>query len=318
MDEFALIRQNFAKAIINDSVALGIGDDCALLIPPAGKQLAVSMDTLVEGTHFPKGAPAKRIATRALATALSDLAAMGAEPLWFTLGLTLPNANQQWVGDFCDGLLEFADTHQCTLVGGDITRGPLTITVQVHGSITPGQALCRSGAQPDDIIYVTGSLGDGAAALAVLQQNITVRKAAQDYLVDRFYKPTPRIKEGRLLSTIAHAGIDISDGLYADLSHICQASGVGALIDVNRIPLSPYWGNKVSRDKALAWAISGGDDYELCVTVPRTQVATLETWIKSDRINATAIGKITHKPEIYMVNKGKTMAFDIEGYKHFE
>lgn len=318
MDEFALIRQNFAKAIINDTVALGIGDDCALLVPPAGKQLAVSMDTLVQGTHFPEGAAAKRIATRALATALSDLAAMGAEPLWCTLGLTLPTADAQWVSDFCEGFLDFAGTHQCLLVGGDVTRGPLTVTVQVHGSVTPGKALRRSGAQPDDIVYVTGSLGDGAAALAVLQQSITVRKTAQDYLVNRFYKPTPRIKEGLLLTSIAHAAIDISDGLYADLNHICQASGVGAMIDVNRIPLSEHWSGNISRDKALAWAIGGGDDYELCFTVARKHVPTLEDWIKNGRIKATAIGKITHKPEIYMVNKGKAMAFDIEGYKHFE
>ena len=317
MDEFALIRQYFAKATQNESVALGIGDDCALLIPPVGKRLAVSMDTLVEGVHFPVGAPAKDIATRALATALSDLAAMAAEPLWFTLGLTLPAANEAWISDFCDSLLALANTHQCCLVGGDLTRGPLTLTVQVHGAVEQGQALRRSGAKPDDIIYVTGNLGDGAAALAVLQQKITLRKNAQDYLYQRFYNPTPRLREGQLLASLAHSAIDISDGLYADLTHICQASAVGAMVDVNRLPISEHWCKNVSREQALTWAISGGDDYELCFTVPRSQTPLLETWIKSGRINATAIGKITHKPEVYMVNNGKAMALATEGYKHF-
>jgi thiamine-monophosphate kinase len=318
MDEFTLIRRNFAKAIVNESVELGIGDDCALLIPPPGKLLAVSMDTMVAGSHFPEEAPAKLIATRALATALSDLAAMGAEPLWFTLGLTLPVADQEWVSEFCDGLLQFSDVHQCVLVGGDITRGPLTITVQVHGAIEPGKALKRSGAQPDDIIYVTGSLGDGAAALAMLLQQFTVRKTSQNYLNERFYRPTPRLREGQMLAGTASAAIDISDGLFADLGHICHASGVGAMVNVNRLPLSEHWRSSVSLDQALSWAITGGDDYELCFTVPRNNVTKVEDWIREERLIATAIGKITEKPEIYMINKGKAMEFDMEGYKHFD
>ena len=318
MNEFALIRQHFAKAIVNDDVALGIGDDCALLIPPIGKHLAVSMDTLVAGTHFPEGMAARHIATRALATALSDLAAMGAEPLWFTLGLTLPKADNEWVSEFCEGLLHFADTHNCALVGGDITRGPLTITVQVHGATAPNKALRRSGAKPDDIIYVTGSLGDGAAALAVLQQKFTVRRSSQDYLQQRFYRPTPRLIEGQLLVDIASAAIDISDGLHADLGHICDASGVGAMVNVNRLPMSDHWRSSVSLDKALDWAVSGGDDYELCFTVPRDKISTLEDWVRQGRLQATAIGKITASTGIFMVNNGKTLEFDVEGYKHFD
>ena len=318
MDEFTLIRQNFAKAIVNDNVALGIGDDCALLIPPPGKHLAVSMDTMVAGVHFPEEAPAKLIARRALATALSDLAAMGAEPLWFTLGLTLPVADQTWVGEFCDGLLQLSDIHQCVLVGGDITRGPLTITIQVHGAVEPRKALRRSGAEPDDIIYVTGYLGDGAAALAMLLQEFTVRKTSQNYLNERFYQPTPRLREGQMLAGVASAAIDISDGLYADLGHICHASGVGAMVNVNRLPLSDHWRSSVSLDQALSWAITGGDDYELCFTVPRDRVAGIEDWIRQERLQATAIGKITEKTEIYMINKGKAMEFDTEGYKHFD
>ncbi|HEY7772570.1 MAG TPA: thiamine-phosphate kinase [Marinagarivorans sp.] len=318
MDEFALIRQHFAKAIVSSDVALGIGDDCALLIPPPNKQLAVSMDTLVAGTHFLEGTAARHLATRALATALSDLAAMGAEPLWFTLGLTLPSADHDWVGEFCESLLNFADEHHCHLVGGDITRGPLTITVQVHGAVDASKAMRRSGAKPDDIIYVTGTLGDGAAALAVLTQNFTVRRSSQEYLQQRFYRPTPRLREGQMLASIASAAIDISDGLYADLGHICHASGVGAMINVNRLPMSEHWRSSVSLDKALTWAISGGDDYELCFTVPRDYINTLEQWIRQERIQATAIGKITANTDILMVNKGKAMEIDVEGYKHFD
>ena len=318
MDGFALIRQYFAKATLNESVALGIGDDCAVLIPPVGKRLAVSLDTLVEGVHFPVATPAKHIATRALNTALSDLAAMGAEPLWVTMGLTLPRAESSWVEAFCASFLNECDNYGCCLVGGDLTRGPLTISVQVHGAVEPTRHLRRSGARPDDVIYVTGSLGDGAAALAVLQQKITLRKSAQEYLLQRFYRPTPRITEAQHLLGLAHSAIDISDGLLADLGHICEASGVGALIDVNRIPMSAHWRDKVSFDQALAWAVAGGDDYELCFTVPRANTPALDALIGAGQINAVAIGKVSAKPGVQLVNKGKVVAFDLQGYNHFE
>lgn len=318
MDEFTLIRQCFARAASDHSVALGIGDDCALLTVPPGQQLAISMDTLVEGTHFLAGTAPEHIASRALATAISDLAAMGAKPLWFTLGLTLPAVDNDWLRAFSDSLLRYAEQWGCNLVGGDTTRGPLAITVQVHGAVTPEQALRRSGAQAGDVIYVTGNLGDGAAALALLQNKLTLRKHAQDYLKSRFYCPTPQLEAGQLLAGVASSAIDISDGLYADLGHICHASGVGARVDVNRLPLSDFWCHSVSRDQALAWAISGGDDYQLCFTVPSAHTATIDQWLREGRLAATAIGKITENTDLLMVNKGKAMDFDFTGYQHFE
>lgn len=318
MDEFTLIRQCFASAASDASVALGIGDDCALLTLPAGQQLAISMDTLVEGTHFLVGTAPEHIASRALATAISDLAAMGAKPLWFTLGLTLPDADAEWLRAFSESLLNHAKRWGCSLVGGDTTRGPLSITVQVHGAVEPRKALKRSGAKSGDVIYVTGHLGDGAAALALLQHKLTLRKPAQDYLKARFYRPRPQLEAGQLLAGIASSAIDISDGLYADLGHICHASGVGARVDVNRLPLSEYWRDSVSRDQALAWAISGGDDYQLCFTVPEAHIATIEQWQREGKLQATAIGKITESTDILMVNKGKAMDFDFTGFQHFE
>lgn len=318
MDEFALIRQHFAKSLMREDVLLGIGDDCALLSVPEGQTLAVSLDTLVEGTHFPPQTAPKHIATRALTTAMSDLAAMGVEPLWLTLGLTLPEATEDWVSEFCESFLSTAERFQCALVGGDLTRGPLNVTVQVHGVVPVGQALKRSGALPDDIIYVTGTLGDGAAGLAVLQSNLTLRKTAQDYLRSRFYNPEPRLQEGIKLRGLASAAIDISDGLVADLTHICDASGVGAMVDIARLPISEHWRDSVGRDKSTAWALAGGDDYQLCFTAPRKHAVTIEKWIEAGELDATPIGKITQKTDILMVNQGKVMAFELSGYKHFD
>lgn len=321
MDEFSLIRQYFAKATQHKSVALGIGDDCAVLIPPKGKHLAVSLDTLVEGVHFPVATPAKHIATRALNTALSDLAAMGAEPLWVTMGLTLPHAEQDWVAEFCASFLSECDHYGCCLVGGDLTRGPLTISVQVHGTVVPDQVLRRSGARPDDIIYVTGNLGDGAAGLALIQHKITLPKSAQEYLLQRFYRPTPRITEAQHLLGLAHSAIDISDGLVADLGHLCAASGVGAVIDASGIPTSEHWHKHVSTDQTMRWALTGGDDYELCFTVPSERAPAIEALVEKGLINAIAIGNIVEKTGVHVLNKSlhkdNVMVLDSLGYNHF-
>lgn len=317
MDEFGLINTYFARAQVSGDVLLGIGDDCAIVQPPAGRHLVMSIDTMVEGVHFPKDTSAERIGVRVMCAALSDLAAMGARPHWFTLALTLPQADPDWVAGFADGLLSIANRHECCLIGGDTTRGPLCISVQVHGSIEPGRALRRSGARPDDIIYVTGNLGDGAAALAVIQKKMTVSPGVYSYLLKRFYAPTPRLFEGEMLLGIASSAIDISDGLYADLGKICEASAAGALVDVSRLPISDLWRNLTDEDKCLNWALSGGDDYQLCFTVPREQVGKVEAWIKEGRITATAIGKITHKPGLVLVKNGKPFEPSRKGYNHF-
>jgi thiamine-monophosphate kinase len=317
VDEFGLINTYFARAQLSSDVLLGIGDDCAIVQPPQGRHLVMSIDTMVDGVHFPKGTTAERVGVRVMCAALSDLAAMGARPHWFTLALTLPEADPDWVAGFADGLLSMANRHECSLIGGDTTRGPLCISVQVHGSVEPGRALRRSGARPDDIIYVTGNLGDGAAALAVIQKKMTVSPGVFSYLLKRFYAPTPRLVEGEMLVGTASAVIDISDGLYADLGKICESSGVGALVDVCRLPISDLWRNLTDEDKRLGWALTGGDDYQLCFTVPREQVGKLEAWIKEGRIVATAIGKITNKQDLVLVKNGKPFELAHKGYNHF-
>lgn len=317
MDEFGLIQRYFACAQVGSDVLLGIGDDCAVVQPPADRHLVMSIDTMVEGVHFPVATQPERIGARVMCGALSDLAAMGARPHWFTLALTLPEANADWVSHFSDGVFSIAKLHECCLIGGDTTRGPLCISVQVHGSVKPGYALRRSGARPDDIIYVTGNLGDGAAALAVFNKELTVNAGANAYLHKRFFAPTPRILEGELLATVASAAIDVSDGLSADLSKICEASAAGAVVDVSRLPISTLWRDYTNEGKRLAWALSGGDDYQLCFTVPREHVAQVQRWISEGKLLATAIGKITPKSGLVLTKNGKAYVPESKGYNHF-
>lgn len=318
MDEFAIIQKYFFNAPQSADVSAGIGDDCAVVQLPEGCHLAMSIDTMVDGVHFPVDTTPDRIGARAMSGALSDLAAMGATPLWFTLALTLPKADSDWLESFTEGLLAIANRHECCLIGGDTTRGPLSITIQVHGSVKPGKALQRSGAQPDDIIYVTGNLGDGAAALAVLNKEMTVSPGVFSYLLKRFFAPTPKISEGKMLVDVATSAIDISDGLYADLTKVCNSSGVGAIVDVTRLPISEHWRDYTSEDQRLAWALGGGDDYQLCFTVPRKHVGLLDEWIKTGTIVATPIGKITNSQEVVLAKKGKTYNLINKGYDHFE
>ena len=319
MDEFQLIRRYFTRAGGSaNSVELGIGDDCALLTVPAGQQLAVSIDTVVAGVHFPVDTPARHVATRALCTALSDLAAMGAQPLWITLALTLPKAEATWLADFSHGLFDVMDEFNLALVGGDTTKGPLTVSIQVHGALPYGQALRRSGARAGDSVYVTGTLGDGAAALALIRQQLTVSPAATDYLLRRFYRPQPQIIQGQKLLDIASSCIDISDGLLADLGHVCAASGVGAQIDVSRLPIADGWRLSVGSRQGEEWALTGGDDYQLCFTVPQERQAQVNDLVTNAQLDATAIGTIKAEPGITLVKDGATLVAESKGYNHFD
>ncbi len=320
MNEFALIRQYFTHAsntTEHNGVALGIGDDCALLDLPPGHQLAVSLDTLVEGVHFPSGMAPQHIASRAFTTALSDLAAMGAKPLWVTLGLTLPEANEAWIQAFSQSFISIAQRYNCALVGGDTTRGPLTVTVQVHGAVEASKAIRRSGACMGDTVYVTGSLGDGAASLAYLQNRLIIDAAAQQYLEQCFHQPSARIDEGLLLAGIASAAIDVSDGLYADLEHICMASQVGAKLHLEQIPCSSHWRKHVSREQAIEWIMAGGDDYELCFTVPPENVFQVDNCIQDGVLCAAAIGEISAVDGIQLCENGTPVTLDCQGYQHF-
>ena len=317
MDEFSLIQKYFSRGHISNDVIVGIGDDCAIVEPPVGRQLVMSIDTQVAGVHFPMDAEPGQIGARALCTALSDLAAMGATAHWFTLALTLPDADPDWLSGFSDGMMAVANQHGCCLIGGDTTRGPLCISIQVHGSVPSGGALQRSSAAPEDIIFVTGHLGDGAAALAVIEKKLTVGPAAFEYLINRFYNPIPRLREGVLLLGTATAAIDISDGVLADVRKICEASGVGAVVDVNRLPVSERWRDGVNEDKRREWALAGGDDYELCFTVPRASLHVVDTWIRKHKIVATPIGKMTNRQGVVLMKDGKNYELQKEGFDHF-
>jgi thiamine-monophosphate kinase len=261
VDEFGLIARYFAAGFpARRDVRLGVGDDAALCLPPPGMELAIAIDTLVAGVHFPLSTAPADIGYKALAVNLSDLAAMAAEPAWFTLALTCPQADPAWLAEFSHGLRQAAELGGVALIGGDTTRGPLSVTVQITGFAPPGQALRRNGARPGDGIYVTGTLGDAGLAL----RGVLAGTPVAPELLQRLNRPTPRIQEALALRGIATSAIDISDGLLADLGHILEASGVGANVRLAQIPLSP-----VMRE-AGAWelALSAGDDYELCFTAP--------------------------------------------------
>jgi len=318
LSEFSLIQRYFETlSSQRNDVLLGIGDDCALLQCPADMLIAVSIDTLVENIHFFADVDPEHLGYKSLAVGLSDLAAMGAQPAWFTLALTLPEVNENWLKGFSQGLATLAKEHNIQLVGGDTTRGPLTISIQVHGFVRPENALRRSGAYIGDLIYVTGTLGDAGAALQLhLQQwnNSLLNVEDKTYLRQRLEKPTPRLEIGQQLVGLASAAIDISDGLLADLGHILDKSGVGARLDLAKLPLSLAM-SKVDRTTAERFALQSGDDYELCFTVPPQYFSQIEQRFKDQ---CTLIGTITDDDGIYFIdNNDALIALKGTGYEHF-
>ncbi|MDP3845198.1 MAG: thiamine-phosphate kinase [Pseudomonas sp.] len=279
MNEFALIRQYFAAAPCAQAaagVALGIGDDCALLDFPAGEQLAISTDTLVAGVHFPDSCDPYLLGQRGLAVAASDLAAMGATPLAFTLALTLPAATPEWLQGFAQGLNQMAQSCNLALIGGDTTRGPLSLTVTVFGRLPAGQALCRSGAQVGDLLCVGGALGDGAGALPLVLGQRQVADELAAPLLARFWSPQPQLALGQALRGKATAALDISDGLLADCGHIATASKVALRIELERLPLSPALLALLDKPAAQQCALAGGDDYVLAFTLPAAHLPALQ------------------------------------------
>ena len=317
MNEFELIDRFFRNTPTTENVVCGVGDDAAILRLPQNTQLVVSVDALVADVHFPATAQADLIAERALRVSLSDLAAMGAEPLWFTLALTLPDADAAWLEKFSAGLFRAAKHYGCDLVGGDTTKGPLTISVQVMGAVATGGALLRSGAREGDSVYVTGCLGDGAAALSVIKNELPVDESASRYLLNRFYRPEARFAEANKIAGLASSAIDISDGLINDLAHICEASGVGAEIDLEMLPVSSAVRASANLPQQEAWALAGGDDYELCFTVPESNVAAIEQLIEVGGLAATSIGKIIKGDSVTCCRNGKAVIPATRGYRHF-
>ncbi len=268
LSEFTLIYRYFSALGRGPAVDLSVGDDCAILHLDAGERLATSVDTMVEGVHFPADSFPEDIGFRAVSVAASDLAAMGARPIAMTLALTLPVADELWLHAFSQGIAAAVSEYRLPLVGGDTTRGPLTITVQVMGALPLDQALLRGGARPGDGLYVSGFLGDAAAALAVLAGDWRPAPAHQQYLLDRFNRPRARLELGMALLGRASAAIDVSDGLLADAGHIAAASGVRLRIDPGLLPLSAALTSHADAAQARRWALTGGDDYELCFCLP--------------------------------------------------
>ncbi|MDP1708879.1 MAG: thiamine-phosphate kinase [Gammaproteobacteria bacterium] len=320
MTEFTLIERYFARpaAVPDPDVALGIGDDAALVRVPAGMELAVATDTLVEGVHFPAQTAPQDIGHKALAVNLSDMAAMGAEPRWATLALTLPHADEAWLAAFSSGFLALAAAEGVQLIGGDTTRGPLSITVQILGLLPTGTALRRSGACAGDLIYITGTLGDAALALRTLQQPTLSSGDSAAQLAHRLNRPQPRIQEGLALRGIASAAIDISDGLCADLGHILAASGVGAHINLAALPLSADVTAYIEKTGDWELPMTAGDDYELCFTVPARQRAALLDVMECFPAGCVNVGVIEAEPGLRCIAAdGSIRALRSSGYLHF-
>lgn len=304
VDEFAIIRRYFTRDANRRGVIVGIGDDGAILDPTPGLYQVQVIDTLVEGVHFPSHMNAGDVGYRVVAVNLSDVAAMGALPRWMTLALTLWDKDERWIEEFAAGLFEAASEHEVALVGGDTTQGnEVVASIHMTGEVEPGQALLRSGARVGDTVYVSGTTGDAAAGLALFEQ-----KRGNDYLLRRFLRPRARVELGRNLAGHANGAIDVSDGLVGDLRKMLDASGVGAEIDVGKVPMSSALVENFG-ERALDLALTGGDDYELCFTAEPAAVANID--------GITAIGTITQGSELVCRRDGRVVDVDDSGYRHF-
>ncbi|MFC0266831.1 thiamine-phosphate kinase [Kushneria aurantia] len=305
--EFEIIRRYFMQRQRDDAgIVLGQGDDCALLSPTPGCRLAVSVDTSLADVHFPLEAPAEAIGHRALAVNLSDLAAMGARPRWFVLALTLAEVDESWLADFAHGLYSLARQHDIALVGGDITRGrELSMTITVHGELPAEAGITRCGARPGDLLAVTGALGGAHGGLRAWFDG---ERSADNPLLDAYLRPRPRVDAGIALRDLVSAGLDISDGLLADLRHLCDGAGTGARLDAEAIPLAPGLVAALGADQALQAALGGGDDYQLLVALPPQNEAAARRALGGA---LHVIGHVTSEPGIQGVS------LKSPGWQHF-
>ncbi len=314
LGEFELIRRYFKRQSQRAEVLLGIGDDAAVLAVPSDKRLVVTVDTIVAGIHFPEDTSAYDIGYRALAVNLSDLAAMGAQPAWITLSLSVPNAEAGWIESFAAGLFDLATRHQVELIGGDTVRGPLSITVQAMGLVETDRWLTRSGAKPGDGIYVSGIPGEAAAGLHVIQHK-PADSAASRVLRDRFSHPTPRVSLGRRLRTIASASMDVSDGLLTDLDKLCEASACGAHVQLESLPHSTSMQTLFDAALCEQFSLAGGDDYELLFTIPQEKEKELRALSLETAV--TRIGSVVVEREVLCYRNAVPVAVTVRGYDHF-
>jgi thiamine-monophosphate kinase len=322
LGEFDLIRRFFERADATkdaeQGVLLGIGDDAAVLRFPEGSELVAAVDTIVAGRHFPPATDARSIGHRVLAVNLSDMAAMGAKPLWATLSLTMPSAETAWLQRFSSGLLDLAREHQVALVGGDTTRGPLTVSVQILGSVPRGAALLRSGASAGDLLVVSGTLGDSGAGLAFsLDAPRGLDPGLLDALIHRFDYPIPRIQLGLAVRHVASAAMDISDGLVGDLPKLAAASALHAHVQVERLPLSSELRAAVSETQARDWALAAGDDYELLLAVPPAMYPKIEAAARRLNLTQTIIGELSSGSGVSWSLHGVDYTPALSGYDHF-
>lgn len=319
LSEFDLIQTFFTKSQTSDvRIALGIGDDCALLQPSVGKQLAISTDMLVSGRHFFPDVDPRSLGHKALAVNLSDLAAMGARPLGFSLALALPEANVTWLEAFSQGLFDLANQYNCTLIGGDTTKGPLNICISVYGEIDPGQALRRDAAQVGDDLWISGSLGDARLALAGYWKEQILSQEQHQQAALRMHWPSPRVELGCALAGIAHAALDISDGLIGDLGHILKRSNVGAHIMVDALPAGPVLAQQ-SSDLRREFCLAGGDDYELCFTAAQQDREKVLAIAQSCNTPVTRIGSIEAQLGLRLYdNQQRLLPLNFASFDHFK
>lgn len=318
-DEFSLINDYFAnRSACRSDVAIGIGDDGAVVKPLPEHDLVVVTDTLVEGVHFDKTTPPRAIGHKAVAVNLSDLAAMGAQPSWISLALTCPNTDNDWLAEFSSGLDEICRYYDCQLIGGDTTKGPLTVTVTAHGQLPTGTTISRSGAKPGDWVYVSGSLGDAGLGLKVTQNKVSTTGRHLQHVIERLHYPTPRVAMGQVLRGVATSCIDVSDGLVADLGHLLKQAQVSAQIELEKLPLSLALTETLEANEALAMALTAGDDYELCFTLPEEHRGRMETLTSHLKTKPVCIGRIVKGAEaqIDMHYEGEPWELP-EGYKSF-
>lgn len=313
MNEFEIIRHFFDRTPAGENITLGIGDDGAVVSVPSGFELVLAMDTLIKDVHFSESTAAADIGWKALAVNLSDLAAMGAQPCWATLSLTLPGTDDTWLQSFADGFFTIANQYDVTLIGGDLCRGPLSVTVQAHGLVPAGQALTRGGARTGDWIYVTGCLGDAGYALT----SAATESPHSSYFRERLDRPQPRVRFGQSLRGIASSAIDLSDGLAGDIRHIMRASGCGAMIDADKLPVSDALQAEVDSHAAQRLALTAGDDYELCFTLSAEAGYGLTQRLATTgaRETATVVGVITDGDDLVIRSANNDM--ELSAYSHF-
>ena len=316
--EFDLIARYFTRPTrIGSVVQLGVGDDCALIAPPPNESLAISTDMLVEGRHFLPGADPESLGHKALAVNLSDLAAMGARPLGFSLALALPSADEAWLASFARGLFTLADNEQIELIGGDTTRGPLNICITVFGSVPIDHALRRDGALANDDVWVSGSLGDARLGLEVLTGHIELSADDTAIALQRLHRPIPRMSLGIALRGIASAAIDVSDGLIGDLEHILRRSALGATIEADLLPIGSALHSQ-DQQTQYEFALNGGDDYELCFSAPAEQRENVIAAAKQAGIAVTCIGHLTEMPGLRVLDhEGKPLEVFSKSFDHF-